>query len=435
MSILEGLIAADRNKATREEVALRKQAAERQNEEFGWRRDEQARAAAERRAFEEERGRGLDMYGSATQGNPFLERLGMAPQRAQMQPPAAMPQGVDVGQPMAQIPQGQPGLQQQGFAQHPTWQALQQQMRLARTPEQMAAVHQGAQQFQQAQQRSGLYDAVMNATPDQMVQFSQKFSDFSPVRGKTDFDPKTGLTRLTLENGKPVMLNRAQMAQMVEGMHRMSQGDATGIQALAGVNKDLAASAKEDFDRLVSVTTSGNDVAYKSNAMLNDNARTGIAAQGLKQRERELGRPDLIQMYDKNNNVVLVDKRTMTPVTMPEGLRMPKLPQELTERQKMQLTAYNKALEGLPSDVPRAQLDALASRYGVSDILGGAGGLSWGESPAAKPATTPQQPPVQGLRQPQITTLSAPRSGAEARGIMQPQLSDEELFIRSMGVR
>lgn len=292
--------------------------------------------------------------------------------------------------------------------------------------------------------RKSEYKRIKSLSDDELASaVGSWFSkDGSGVPAMLAFDPKAKQFLFTSQvPGLPTgTLSRAELENYALGAWEAGEGDME-----KGMRMQLATVAsKRDLDAKNEGRAS---TLANANYKLWDSDRNfGLKEQELADarsyRQGMLGvsrqnsnRPDLMQMYDAKGNVVLVDKRTMQPVTMPEGLRMPKLPQELTERQKMQLTAYNKALEGLPSDLPRAQLDALAARYGVSDILGGAGGLSWGESPAAKPATTPQQPPVQGLRQPQITTLSAPRSGAEARGIMQPQLSDEELFIRSMGVR
>lgn len=235
---------------------------------------------------------------------------------------------------------------------------------------------------------------------------------------------------------------------MVLQINRLSSKFGGDPMAAAKALNDMTDAERKKFleadDRAYNRATSNaklvGDKEQRDNTSRYQMGSLGVQRDGLKLRQNEAARPDLMQMYDAKGNVVLVDKRSLKAgvdgtVSLPTGLRMPKLPQELTERQKIQLTAYNKALEGLPTDVPRAQLDALAARYGVADIIGGVGGLSWGDAPVPKVAPTPVAQPAQGLRQPQITTLTAPRSGAEARGMPMPQLSDEEIFIRAMGGR
>lgn len=74
-----------------------------------------------------------------------------------------------------------------------------------------------------------------------------------------------------------------------------------------------------------------------------------------------------------------------------------KTERELTDREKTAYTEYLKAIKDLPPDTPQAALDSLASRYGVTEIVGSRGLPGWGSgapAPAPAPASTSTQTPA-----------------------------------------
>ena len=74
-----------------------------------------------------------------------------------------------------------------------------------------------------------------------------------------------------------------------------------------------------------------------------------------------------------------------TPVRPPQE-------RELSEREKIAYDKYLEAIKDLPLNAPQAQIDALAARYGVTNIVGGGQGLpSWNTSTPA-PAAAPSAP-------------------------------------------
>jgi len=120
----------------------------------------------------------------------------------------------------------------------------------------------------------------------------------------------------------------------------------------------------------------------------------------------------------------------------PTPLRAPQ-ERELNEREKVAYGKYLDALKDLPPDAPKAQLDALAARYGVTGIVGSSQGLpSWGSgatttTPAASPTTpTPRRTGGGGLYRDRGGQLRSDQQGSsDPRTFVLTKLPDTDVFV------
>lgn len=226
-------------------------------------------------------------------------------------------------------------------------------------------------------------------------------------------DPVTGMVRGVPRDGdKAFSVDPTAALPLVMQMRRMSSqfggdpmvaADAINRMTEAERKKFLEADdraygrAKDNAKLSGDKETRDETKRYHSGSLANDAARTGMMRE-------QHNRPDLMQLFDDKGNMVLYDKRSMKPgadgtVTLPTGLRPPKLPQELTEAKKAGLTAYYKALENFDPKAPQGQLDALAAKFGVADVIGaGRGGMSWGATSVATDGRASASAPSQSFR-------------------------------------
>ena len=110
---------------------------------------------------------------------------------------------------------------------------------------------------------------------------------------------------------------------------------------------------------------------------------------------------------------------------------------ELTKREEIAYKAYLDELKNLPPNAPKAQLDDLANRYGVTGIVGGSQGLpSWGSgatttTPAASPTTpTPRRTGGGGLYRDMGGQLRSDQQGSsDPRTFVLTKLPDTNVFV------
>jgi hypothetical protein len=123
----------------------------------------------------------------------------------------------------------------------------------------------------------------------------------------------------------------------------------------------------------------------------NDAARLNLTRE-------QYNKPEFMQVYAPDGSVGLVDKKSI-PLqggigVLPKGYTMPKLPQELTETQKLNHAAYLKHIAENGAPKTRGEADRIKALYGIGggSSVGGLpdpyaspkGGLAAPSAPAPK---------------------------------------------------
>jgi len=128
-------------------------------------------------------------------------------------------------------------------------------------------------------QAAALQQRVLNAPPDKVAAFAQKYTDSAHIPGSMVVDPKTMLTTLTLDGGKPIQMTRADMATYVTGLWKLNQGDPSGKEDIASIDKSLAAMADKRFGQMKDVAQTSNDAVAKASDMAYKRGSLGIHQQ------------------------------------------------------------------------------------------------------------------------------------------------------------
>ncbi len=205
-------------------------------------------------------------------------------------------------------------------------------------------------------QAAQIYQAALNATPEQLAKWSSTFSDNAHIAGKAKYDSKTGLTTIDMEGGGSVTMNKAQAATYVAGLWKLSKQDPSGLTDISSISDKLAASAKASFDKLHTVAQTNNDAAAKANSMRNDNQRTANdgARLGLaKSAAREVS-PEIIKkmndiateyetetdpakrkLLEQQHRMLTAQAATQLNEPMQLGIDRSAQPKTLTDREKI----------------------------------------------------------------------------------------------------
>jgi len=209
------------------------------------------------------------------------------------------------------------------------------------------------------------------------------------------------------------------LAQYAVGLWKQSKGDPSGLEDLARIDKSLADMADKAYGRVKDTVVNANDVALKGNQMRNANQRTANDGARLGLARAAQDRPDFAQMTNDKGEAVFVDRRKIKSdssgvAVMPAGIRPQKLPQTLSDQQKMGLEAYYAAVKNAPPQT-QAEGDQLKALYGVQGLMGApSGGMpGWGEKTVNKPTqasgtsdrASPQQDPLQPTSQAEYRVL------------------------------
>lgn len=169
---------------------------------------------------------------------------------------------------------------------------LQSMARFAKTPQDVAALEKAYSLARSSKVQGSVTNAILGASNDQISAIAKQYSDFGGTPGKMTVD-KDGYTTLTMDGGDPIKMNRYQLAQFVNGMYKLKQGDASGNTDIAAINEQLAKAVGDMNTNMRGAAQVNNTATHnraqdeKAQAMLaNDNARLGLQRDQAK-RERK----------------------------------------------------------------------------------------------------------------------------------------------------
>ena len=133
----------------------------------------------------------------------------------------------------------------------------------------------------QGQQDADYAKAVMADPTGDVAKQARSFINGRSQRLSTKVDPKTGITTFALVNGDgydEIKVSPADLGRVAVGFRRLERGDVGGLDVIAGVNKELAAVAREELKLDLDVGAKTNDANYKIAGLQNDAARTANQA-------------------------------------------------------------------------------------------------------------------------------------------------------------
>jgi hypothetical protein len=181
-------------------------------------------------------------------------------------------------------------------------------------------------------------DLQKNPTGESASQ-ARSFINAQSKKLSSKVDPKTGMTTFALVKGDgydEIKVSPADLSKVAVGFRRLQRGDVGGLDVIAGVNKDLAAVAREELKIDVDLGKANNDASYKSGVLDNQGKELDIkrgqaaaTAGYYRTLANKANRPqagDLREFQDDKGNVVMVDitglKRDKDGrVQMPQGLK------------------------------------------------------------------------------------------------------------------
>jgi hypothetical protein len=197
------------------------------------------------------------------------------------------------------------------------------------------------QRFSQIQQAetarvAGLQDsefarAVMADPKGEAATQARTFINQKSQRLSTKVDPKTGITTFAMVNGDgydEIKVSPSDLGKIAVGFRRLERGDIGGLDIIAGVNKDLAAVAREELKLQLDLGKTNNDAQYKIGSMNNDTARLGLQTQ-----TAQLNRMGSAQYFTGEDGNTYAAVPTMTRQGLkfetvqvnPNGMRMNRL--------------------------------------------------------------------------------------------------------------
>ncbi len=225
-----------------------------------------------------------------------------------------------------------------------------------------------------------------------------------------DPDPKTGLVRLSVvrEDGRAVAmnLNRQDQAQVFAAVQMMQSNPTRALDVLRRVNGDLADAVARENQMAGTLAGNANNVASTAHGM-------GMARERLDLQVRETGarigainRPQWQHLVGADGEPVMVDLNSVQSrggvAQLPEGVRMPRLPQTLSDQQMVAYRAALEAINQLPPNAPQGQVDAIYARFGLDPRqFGGSGGMpGWGGNQPAPTDGRASAAPSSGISRP-----------------------------------
>lgn len=110
---------------------------------------------------------------------------------------------------------------------------------------------------------------------------------------ETDFDPKTGLTRIK-QGETAVELSRPDLGKFLAAQFRMKNGDLSASADIEAIDGKLAKLVADSLQVSSALANSGNSVTTSANQMKNDNLRTGstLATAGAAREDRATAKAD-----------------------------------------------------------------------------------------------------------------------------------------------
>lgn len=254
---------------------------------------------------------------------------------------------------------------------------------------------------------------------------------------------KNGLVRMSIvtpdKNAEFIKLSKQDQAQLYAAGSIMSDDPKRALEIMSGINKNMAAAfaAENGLTKLLADNT--NDVSTKSASMsndakrtANDTARVGIAAGAAKRAAENDRLGKLMPFVDANGQptfgeaAMVGGQPTIRPVNVTGGLRMP--PAQPSRAQEAALKTYYESVAGMP-EAPQAQRDKLAAQLGITQFVGGGGGLSFGGPAAGAPAGEPgAAAPVQVPGRPYYSedTRKLEQIAKRPRGVSSGEAADAQ---------
>jgi hypothetical protein len=92
-------------------------------------------------------------------------------------------------------------------------------------------------------------------------------------------DPKTGMTTFALVKGDgydEIKVSPSDLGKVAVGYRRLQRGDVGGLDVIASVNKDLAATVREELKLDMDLGKTNNDANYKGQTLTNQGIELGI---------------------------------------------------------------------------------------------------------------------------------------------------------------
>lgn len=256
------------------------------------------------------------------------------------------------------------------------------------------------------------------------------FGTWTPGSGKS-----SGYMTYLPETGKPIQLSDREAAEVYALTKLMSVDPLRARQEMDKVSNNVRDFALKVFDSETKGATASNHGQYYADM-------AAIHRGQLAHQREASNKPTIVTLYDKDNAPVLLDARHMRfnsdgVAQLPAGLKLPKQPQELNDREKIALTQAVKFLSEAPPETDAAgvyrRFGLDPNRFGIHDPVTdladaikarNASKGAAGSAPAPAPAPAPR---------PRITTIVPPRSAAD----LQPrsEMSDYDLAAQAMGLR
>lgn len=164
---------------------------------------------------------------------------------------------------------------------------------------------------------------------------ARSFINSNSSKLTTTVDDKTGITRFTIVKGdkaEDVFVSPSDLGKVAVGFRRLQRGDVGGLDVIAGVNKDLAAVAREELKVQMQAITGNNDAVSKIEKIKSDREELGVKRSYYDARAaaEKMGTAQSFNGDDGNTYMVIPKMGAGGKVTTetvrvnPEGVKMKK---------------------------------------------------------------------------------------------------------------
>jgi len=176
----------------------------------------------------------------------------------------------------------------------------------------------------------------------------------------------------TKEPGKEFVFNEAQLRQLATAALGGQEGfGAESLQLLSSVSKDLAAHIQGINAVTTSVVESQNNAFGRGRDDYFKQQELKLRTRDVDNRGTALNRPNFQQIgVDSNNEPVWADMNRVDVdpqgrLKLPEGVRGLRMPQTLSDAEKVAYSEAVKAISNLPPDAPAGAAAAIYKRFGL----------------------------------------------------------------------
>lgn len=110
---------------------------------------------------------------------------------------------------------------------------------------------------------------------------------------------KNGYITVTVDEGKPIKMNREQATEWLSSRHVYNKtNDPTALARMEKIDKRLADQAKETYDRSIGAAGANNTATHYANSDANNAARLGLARDAAKNKTREMSQETVQRLND-----------------------------------------------------------------------------------------------------------------------------------------